>query len=418
MHDIVRQLKPSLMITSYLEEVKWFQEIFDELNIDCPIYIYDNAFEGCHELRCLLETNVSISDFKVESIDDPETDIFLVTLSSGTTSKPKLINVTHKQFLLGSADELSNFTIATTLAPGWQTESVILFQALQKNHRRIIRASYTADEFLLLLEKYKIMLTFVKPRDIFQMMNSHLIEKVNLSELVFVVSMGEHLTPKLAQEFEKYIPTGMVVSVLGMSEFGMSVADVSDIEERVPNLVGKVKRNIYFRVRSDTGEYLGPNQIGELCVNADARFSGYYNDKEKTKKNLTKDGFFLTGDIGYLDVDGNIFLIDRRKFIISYRGKSINTTQVEMIIKEHIEGIDVVSVVGVEHEDHGILPIIAIVPHENCTLNKKYIIETVMKHHPFEFQTEVFFFDELPMTISGKVKKYVVREQILKLIKE
>lgn len=401
------------MVTSYLDEVKWFQEVFMQLDIDCPIYTYDNDIEGCHDLRCLLETQVTIDDFKPEPIVNPDSDIFLVTLSSATTTKPKLINVTHKQFLLGSADQLSNITIATTLTPGWQTESVVVFQSLQKNHLRIIRAHYTIDDFLLLLEKYKVMLTFVKPKDIFLMVHSDLIRKVDLSELIFVCSFGAHLTSKLAEQFEKYVPGGMVISLFGMSEFGMSVTDVSDIEERVPNLVGKVKRNIHFRVRGDTGEYLGPNEMGEFCVKADASFSGYYKNEE-AQKMITDDGYFLTGDLGYLDEDGNIFLIDRRKYNFSYRGKVINQTQVELIISENIEEIEAVCVVDVEHKEHGLIPVIVIVPHKNCKLEEKEIIQTVMKHHPFEFQTEVFFFDKLPMTISGKIKKHLVREMLLK----
>lgn len=388
-----------------------------QLNMDCPIYIYENELDGCHDLRGLLETQVNIDDFKPEPIVDPDSDIFLVTLSSATTTKPKLINVTHKQFLLGSADQLSNVTIATTLTPGWQTESVVVFQSLHKNHKRIIRAFYTTDEFLLLLEKYKVMLTFLKPKDMFSMVHSELIKSVDLSELIFAVCFGEHLTTKVAEQFEKYLPAGMVVSLFGMSEFGMSVADISDLEERVPNLVGKVKRNIHFRVRGDTGEYLGPNEMGELCVKADASFSGYYGEKGSVKAMLTDEGYFPTGDLGYLDEHGNIFLIDRRKYCFSYRGQVVTQTQVELIISENIEGVAAVCVVDIEHKEHGLIPIIVIVPHENRELEEKEIIQTVMKHHPFEFQTQVHFFDKLPMTISGKVKKHLVRELISQKIK-
>lgn len=402
------------MVTSYFDKIQWFQSIFTHLEIDCPIFVYDNDKPGCHNLRCLLETKVDVDNFCPEPISDPDSDVFLVTLSSATTSKPKLINVTHKQLLLGCTDDLSNLTIATTLTPGWQTESVIIFHSLQKNHTRIIRATYTPEEFLLLLEKYKVFLAFVKPRDIFSMVHSPTMQSVDLSELIFVACFGSHLTKKVADQFEKYLPAGMVISLFGMSEFGMSIAEISDIEERVPNLVGKVKRNIHFRVRGETGKYLGPNEIGEFCVKADASFSGYYRDAEGLKEKLTDDGYFFTGDMGYLDEAGNIFLIDRRKYYFSYRGKIINQTQVELIVSEHLDGIEAVCVVDMEHKEHGLIPVIAVVVHKNCTVEENEIIETVMKHHPFEFETKVFFFDKFPLTISGKIKKHLVREMITK----
>uniref|UniRef100_A0A336LJI2 CSON003339 protein n=1 Tax=Culicoides sonorensis TaxID=179676 RepID=A0A336LJI2_CULSO len=414
--ELVNQLKPSFMVTSYINEIQRFKEVFKQLNVECPIYIYDNQFEDCFDLKPLLETKVNIYNFKPVSIINSDTDIFMITLSSATTSKPKLINVTHKQFLLGGLDQVSNYTIATTLIPGWQTEAVILFNCLQKCHRRIIRAFHNEVDFLKLLEKHKVTFAFVKPRDIFMMTNSDLIKSIDLSELIIVVSFGAHLAPVVANNFKQYIPNGIVVSIFGMSEIGMSVADASDIEENIPNLVGKVKRNMHLRVRGEnSNQYLGPNEIGEICVKADASFGGYYKNAKLTEANTTRDGFFLTDDLGYLDKEGNIFLVDRRKYVFSYRGNIIQTTQIEQIIREHVRGVENVCVVDIEHEEHGLYPVIAIVPQVGAELDEHVIVDTVMKNHPFKFETKVFFMKQFPMTISGKIKKHVVRSNIKKL---
>lgn len=89
-----------MMVTSYLDAVDMFQSIFDQVNIDCPIYIYENQVPGCHDLKPLLEQNFSSFDqFQPESVLDPHHDLLVIILSSSTTGKPKLINGTHSQLL-------------------------------------------------------------------------------------------------------------------------------------------------------------------------------------------------------------------------------------------------------------------------------------------------------------------------------
>lgn len=92
----------------------------------------------------------------------------------------------------------------------------------------------------------------------------------------------------------------------------------------------------------------------------------------------------------------------------------LNQWDVEKIIIDNVKGITAVCVVDVESDKHGVMPYIAIVPEKGVTLSESDIVKTVMEHHPFEFETGVFFFDKLPDTISGKFKKHLVREMILK----
>lgn len=89
-----------MMITSYLDAVDMFKSVFDQVGIDCPIYIYENQTPGCHDLKPLLENHFSDFDtFQPESVTDPDHELLVIVLSSSTTGKPKLINGTHSQLL-------------------------------------------------------------------------------------------------------------------------------------------------------------------------------------------------------------------------------------------------------------------------------------------------------------------------------
>lgn len=89
------------MITSYLDAVEMFKSVFDQVKIDCPMYIYENKLEGCHDLKPFFEDFcMDFEEFKPEGVVDPDKELLVIVLSSSTTGKPKLINGTHSQLLL------------------------------------------------------------------------------------------------------------------------------------------------------------------------------------------------------------------------------------------------------------------------------------------------------------------------------
>ncbi|XP_063703556.1 uncharacterized protein LOC134833232 [Culicoides brevitarsis] len=418
--DILRKLNPKLMVTSYLDLIDVFNDAFDKVNIKCPIYVYENEIEGCHDLKPLFHDYfTSFEEFKPATVDDPEHDTFVLILSSATTGKAKLIKCTHKQLLTQYTYNLRNITFISTALPGWQSEFIFGIGCLLNNCLRVTRHNMTIDQFLMILDKYKAFACLVKPKDIFDILKSETIKKVDLSSLVIVVSSGHHLSPELNRQFQEYVPNGIILSVYGTSELGGGTTEASQLDPDTPNLVGRVKQNFQYYVLNEEGERVGPGEVGELCYTSTSPFVGYFEDEEASKKSVTKDGFFYSGDRGYLDVHGNVFLQDRKKYEISYRGKALNQWDVEKIILEKIDkhAIRDVCVVDIESKDHGMMPIIAIVPgDEKEALSEAEIIQVVMKHHPFEFETKVFFFDKLPMTISGKHKKYLVREMVMEKI--
>lgn len=93
--DIIDQVQPKMFVTSRIDLVTDFKDIFKKLNLNCPIFIYKNKTAGCHDLKPLLEQEVNIQEFEVPKLVDPARDVIMLTLSSATTGKPKLINTTH-----------------------------------------------------------------------------------------------------------------------------------------------------------------------------------------------------------------------------------------------------------------------------------------------------------------------------------
>lgn len=414
---MVRQIAPKLLVMSDVSQVASFKEILKALGMDIPILIYKNTVYGCHDLKPLLENDVDISSFKVPAIPDPLTTPFMLTLSSGTTAQSKLTITTHHQVLATNVPAPMSMVGASTLRPGWQSEGLALFHALIGTHTRVIRAEQSIDSFLEMVQKHQVQIAFMAPKDIYAAIRSPVIKNVDLTSLMLISSGGNHLSDKVRLEFQKYIKEGTVNSSYGISDLCAKIAMAPFGTLNPSGSVGKIAGNMEARVIDDEGKRLGPGEIGEFYVRPMVtKFAGYYNNDKLSKESVDEEGFFKTGDVGYIDPEGNFFIVDRKKYLITYRGSWINTSQIEKIVLENVTGIEGVCVVDVEDAENGIIPVIAIIPEKGVSLEAKDVIETVHKHHEIKFETKVFFFDSLPITISGKYIKYRIREMVKKLM--
>lgn len=415
--DLVRQIAPKLIVMSDVSQVSSFKEILKTLGMDIPILIYENKVYGCHDLKPLLEADVDISSFKAPGIKDPVTTTFMLTLSSGTTAQSKLTITTHHQVLGCWVNAPLSLTGASTLRPGWQSEALAVFHTFIGTHTRVIRAEQHIDSFLKMAHKHEIEIAFMAPKDIYAAIRSPVIKEVDLSSLMLISSGGNHLSDKVRTEFQKYIPNGTVNSSYGISDLCCKIAAAPMGTLNKPGSVGKIASNMVVRVIDDEGKRLGPGEIGEFYVKSTVtKFSGYYNNEKLSKESVDEEGFFKTGDVGYIDAEGDFYIVDRKKYLITYRGNWINTSQIEKIVIDNVTGIEGVCVIDMEDAENGIIPVITIIPEKGVSLDAKEIIETVLKHHEIKFETKVFFFDSLPITISGKYIKYRIREMVKKLM--
>jgi 4-coumarate--CoA ligase len=143
---------------------------------------------------------------------------------------------------------------------------------------------------------------------------------------------------------------------------------------------------------------------------------GYYNNPEATANVIDSEGFLKTGDIGYFNEDQSLMLIDRKKEVFKYNGYPINPSEIEETIQS-IPGVEQVTVVGIPHPEFINLAWAAVVRQAGFEhLSEQHIVDhvaqklAVYKH----LHGGVLFMDSLPMTVSGKVLKRVIRETLTK----
>jgi acyl-CoA synthetase (AMP-forming)/AMP-acid ligase II len=167
--------------------------------------------------------------------------------------------------------------------------------------------------------------------------------------------------------------------------------------------------HLQVRILDPEGNEVGPNETGEICLKGPKVFIGYWKNPDGTKEAM-RGGWFHTGDVGMLDEEGFLYIIDRIKDMIISGGENIASPEVEKIIYELPQVLEV-AVVGIPHPKWLEVPKAYVVLKEGAELSDKEIIQhCAEKMAKFKVQKEIEFIDSLPRNPSGKVLKRQLRE--------
>ena len=174
--------------------------------------------------------------------------------------------------------------------------------------------------------------------------------------------------------------------------------------------VGKALLGVEIVIMDDAGNILPSGEIGEIVTRSSMNMKGYWNLPKATKDTLTKDGWLRTGDVGYLDEDGYLFLKDRKKDMIISGGENVYPAEVENAIFDHPKVSDV-AVIGIPDEKWGEAVKACVVMKPDESLTEDEVIEwTRNKIAKFKCPKSVDFLETLPRNPSGKVLRRLLRE--------
>ncbi|CAN4088635.1 unnamed protein product [Withania somnifera] len=176
---------------------------------------------------------------------------------------------------------------------------------------------------------------------------------------------------------------------------------------------GTVVRNAEMKiVDPDTGCSLPRNQSGEICIRGDQIMKGYLNDPEATTRTIDKDGWLHTGDIGFIDDDDELFIVDRLKELIKYKGFQVAPAELEALLVNH-PNISDAAVVPMKDEQAGEVPVAFVVRSNGSTITEDEVKEFVSKQVIFYKRIKrVFFVETVPKSPSGKILRKDLRARL------
>ncbi|MEC1352760.1 AMP-binding protein [Bacillus sonorensis] len=235
----------------------------------------------------------------------------------------------------------------------------------------------------------------------------------DLSSLRTGIMAGSPCPKEVMKKVMKQMNLTDITIAYGQTESSPVITQttITDTIERRVETVGKVHPHVEIKIIDpETGRALGPHEQGELCTRGYLVMKGYYKMEEATRKAIDKDGWLLTGDLAEMDQDGYVRITGRLKDMIVRGGENIYPREIEEFLYEHEDIVDV-QVVGVPDEKYGEKTAAFI----KCKPGKTLSLEDVRTFCKgqlsyYKIPEYVFQLDEYPLTASGKVQKYILRD--------
>ncbi len=348
--------------------------------------------------------------------DVPRTpeDLAAILYTSGTTGRSKGAMLTHKN-LSSNAHALIetwHFTKSDVLLhalPIFHTHGLFVATnvAMMSGASMLFLPKFDPDEIFRLLPRATAMMG-VPTFYVRLVADPRLTRKATAHMRVFISGSA----PLLSDTFREFKErTGhAILERYGMTETGMNTSNPFE-GERVPGAVGLPLPGVEVRIASpETGEILGPDEIGGIEVRGPNVFRGYWRKPKKTKAEFRKDGFFITGDLGKIDTSGYVHIVGRGKDLIISGGYNVYPKEIESEI-DALEGVAESAVIGVAHPDFGEGVVAVVVPVKGSKLSEAGISGPLKKRLAnYKLPKQIIFVEDLPRNAMGKVQKNVLRD--------
>ncbi|KAK0255502.1 hypothetical protein B0A54_10270 [Friedmanniomyces endolithicus] len=357
---------------------------------------------------------------------DPKEDLAYLVYSSGTTGSPKGVMLTHENIV-------ANMLQWATVDAGqmhWSRDktigflpmyhiygiAVLLLQAVYKGVTIYVMQRFELEQFCRIIQTQQITFAFVVPPVVLALAKHPLVDKYNLSSLRMMHSSAAPLTADLVQMIYKRLQVP-IKQGYGLSEASPGVASQPwDEWNTSPGSSGKLVPSMSLKCTTPTGEEAPPGETGEICLKGPNIFKGYYRNPAATAEAITPEGWYRTGDMGFVDAEMNLHITDRIKELIKYNGFQVVPGQLEGLLRGH-PAVSDVAVVGVYSRERATeLPRAYVVLAQGCTggmaLEEEICEWLGERVAPYKkLRGGVRFVEAIPKSDAGKVLRRVLAEQ-------
>ncbi len=346
-------------------------------------------------------------------------DIVSIIYTSGTTGKPKGATQTHRSILANvsgccNANKFSKEDKLLCALPLFNNFAinVVMMSAFYSGAALIVVQRFDAEKVLQNITEHKATYFAGTPTMFIYLLQAYNPTRHDVSSMRVVNSGGSHCPGKVIKDFEK------TFGVIHMDGYGQTEACGFTtlnpiVGVRKEGSVGVPIANVWIKIVDDNFRELPPGQIGEVVEKGDVFSIHGYWKRPEINEQVFRDGWFHSGDLGYLDDDGYLYVVDRKQDLIITGGANIYPVEVEQVLYTH-PAVGMAAVIGIPDEVKGELAKAYIVLKEGHTATEKEIIDYVRgKIAKYKAPRMVEFVSSLPLGPTGKILKRELRANIL-----
>ncbi|WCJ38779.1 4-coumarate--CoA ligase-like 1 [Euphorbia peplus] len=402
-------------------------------DIGLPVIVLGETRNGnaMNWAELLTAADRTSDNYLLEKIE--QTDLCALPFSSGTTGLSKGVKLTHRNLvanlcstLFSVGPEMIGQVTTLGLIPFFHIYGItgICFATIKNKGKVVVMNRFDLRTFMNALITHEINFAPIVPPIILALVKNPIVEEFDLSKLKLraVMTAAAPLAPELLNAFEIKFPGVQVQEAYGLTEHSCITLSHGDPSKghgiAKKNSVGYILPNLEIKfVDPESNKSLTKNTHGELCVRSQCVMQGYYKNEEETARTIDKEGWLHTGDIGYIDDDGDIFIVDRIKELIKYKGFQVAPAELEAILLSH-PSVEDAAVVPLPDEEAGEIPAACVVINKQAKQNEEDIINYVAKNiASYKKIRVVQFVDSIPKSPSGKIMRRLLKDKMIENMK-
>ncbi|GHD62400.1 acyl-CoA synthetase [Thalassobaculum fulvum] len=346
-------------------------------------------------------------------------DLFRLMYTSGTTDRPKGVTHDYGNLYWKCMDHVVDLQLTRddrlcVVGPMYHVGAFDLpgIAVLWVGGSLTLLRDYTPEAVLATIEKHRATGIWMPPIMTNGILNAPDRGRWDVSSLRWCVAGGDRTPESRIREFTDVFANARYVDAYGLTEScsGDTLMEAGREIEKIGS-VGRATAHVEIEIRDDEGTALPAGSEGEICLRGAKVTKGYWKDPDRTAAAFWPQGWFRTGDVGYLDAEGFLYLTDRKKDMIISGGENIASSEVERVVYQ-LPQVSETAVVGRPDPKWGERPVAVVVLKAGGELDYPALEAHCRKHLAgFKVPKELHIVDALPRNPSGKVLKRVLRDR-------